>query len=82
MLTLKLAQIELFKSDLSQDVCLLIDDITSEFDSNNRNKLLSFLSQLDNQVFITTNELTEFGNIELDGKNKVFHVEQGKIKTM
>jgi len=82
VLTLKLAQIELFKSDLSQDVCLLIDDITSEFDSNNRNKLLSFLSQLDNQVFITTNELTEFGNIELDGKNKVFHVEQGKIKTM
>ncbi len=82
ILTLKLAQVQLFKSDLSQDMCLLIDDFSSEFDSISRNKLLTFLSQLDNQVFITTNEFNEFGNIEMDGQYKVFHVEQGKVKLM
>lgn len=81
VLSLKLAQIELFKTLLSQEVCLLIDDITSELDSVSRSKLLSFLSQLDNQVFITTNELNEFGDVNLNIPHKVFHVEHGQIKS-
>ncbi len=82
VLTLMLAQVKLLKTELSQEVCLLIDDISSEFDFDNRCKLLSFLSQLDNQVFITTNEFKEFGDINLSVQHKVFHVEHGKIKLM
>jgi DNA replication and repair protein RecF len=80
VLALKLAQIEMLKSSMAQRVCVLVDDITAELDVENRAKLLIFLSQLDHQVFITTNELGEFGEISTIRQHKVFHVEHGEIK--
>jgi len=80
VLALKLAQIEILKSSMAQRVCVLIDDITAELDVENRAKLLFFLSQLEHQVFITTNELKEFGEISLIGQHKMFHVEHGEVK--
>lgn len=82
VLALKLAQIEILKNSAVQNVCVLIDDITAELDADSRAKLLILLSQLDHQVFITTNELNEFGEISLIEQHKVFHVEHGEVKVM
>jgi len=81
-LALKLAQVEILKSSLGQNVCILIDDITAELDADNRTKLLGLLSQNKQQIFITTNEASEFGDISLFDQHKVFHVEHGEIKSM
>ena len=82
ILALKLAQVEILKSSMTENVCVLIDDITAELDKENRSKLLLFLSQLNHQIFITTNEASEFGDISLIDQHKVFHVEHGEIKLM
>ena len=82
VLALKLAQIEIIQKSTAKHVCLLIDDITAELDVENRKKLLLLLSKLNHQVFITTNELKEFGDLSLIDSHKVFHVEHGKIKLM
>lgn len=82
VLALKLAQIEILNSSMGQNICVLIDDITAELDAENREKLLIFLSHLDHQVFITTNELNEFGERSLIRQQKVFHVEHGEVKVM
>ncbi len=80
MLALKLAQVRLINIEEGQTVCILIDDLTAELDTPNKAKLLTFLSKLNCQVFMSTTELNNFGNLE-DLKNyKVFHVEHGEIK--
>jgi len=79
MLSLKLAQVQLINSDTSNDVCLLIDDLTAELDVHNKAKLLKFLSKLDCQVFMTTTELSNFGDLTELENYKVFHVEHGEI---
>lgn len=81
MLALKLAQIKLINSGHSNDVCVLIDDLTAELDDLNKTKLLSYLSKLNCQVFMTTTELSNFGNLSFLTDYKVFHVEHGIIKT-
>jgi DNA replication and repair protein RecF len=81
-LALKLAQVKILKSSMGQNVCILIDDITAELDMDNRAKLLALLSQFKHQIFITTSEVSEFGDISLFEQHKVFHVEHGEIKLM
>ncbi len=80
MLALKLAQIKLINSDQNNSVCVLIDDLTAELDDLNKGKLLSYLSSLECQVFMTTTELSNFGDLNLLQEYKVFHVEHGQVK--
>lgn len=80
VLALKLAQVKLLQLEYGNVGCILIDDFTAELDSNNRDKLLSYLSDLDYQVFMTATEFMEFGDISQIHNYKMFHVEQGEVK--
>lgn len=80
MLALKLSQVKLINLEMRNSVCVLIDDLTAELDIANKAKLLNFLSDLDCQVFMSTTELSNFGDLSLLKNYKVFHVEHGNIQ--
>ncbi len=79
MISLMLAQVKLINADQGCSVCLLIDDLTAELDRPNKAKLLNYLSRLNCQVFMSTTELCNFGDLSLLDNYKVFHVEHGQI---
>lgn len=70
-LSLKLAELEVFKSNIGEYPILLLDDVLSELDENRRNKLLNKIS--DFQTILTCTEYTE------KTQAKVFKVENGKV---
>lgn len=80
VLALKLAQIQILPEKFSKIGCFLIDDFSAELDSNNKRKLLKFLANLNMQVFITANEINQFGDFSFINNSKLFHVEHGNIK--
>ncbi len=73
-----LAQVELARVLTGTETIILIDDLTSELDNNNRQKLLQYLHGLGNQVLITGVDQIGGNNPEFSG---MFHVEQGGIST-
>jgi len=79
VMSLKLAQMQLLKNQYSNVGCFLIDDFAAELDIINRAKLLQFLIELECQVFITTAEPSDFGDLSYIKNYKMFHVEQGNI---
>ncbi len=79
MLSLKLAQVKLMNIENNNSVCVLIDDLTAELDTQNKEKLIKYLAELNCQVFMSTTELANFGNISKLDNYKVFHVEHGSI---
>jgi DNA replication and repair protein RecF len=82
VLALKLAQVKHLQSLKNQYACILIDDLASELDKKNRNKLLDFLDETGMQVFITATEREHFGDISKYSLSAMFHVEQGCINKM
>jgi len=80
VMSLKLAQVQLLANEQSQTGCILIDDFAAELDVINRAKLLSYLSDMDCQVFITASEKIDFGDLSQIKNYKMFHVEHGNIK--
>lgn len=79
VLALKLAQVKMLDDIHNKMTCVLIDDLTAELDNNNRSILLDYLSQLGIQVFVTANEISNFGVIKNIKNYKMFHVEHGNI---
>ena len=79
VMSLKLAQMQLLKNQHSNVGCFLIDDFAAELDLINRAKLLQYLIELECQVFITTTEPSDFGDLSHIENYKMFHVEQGNI---
>ena len=71
-----LAQVEIARALSGTDTLILIDDLTSELDISNRQILLQYLGESENQVLITGVE-----DISQDAPyfSKVFHVEQGMV---
>jgi DNA replication and repair protein RecF len=80
MLALKLAQVKLINIEKNNFVCVLVDDLTAELDVINKAKLLKYMSELDCQVFMSTTELSNFGDLSQLESYKVFHVEHGDIQ--
>ena len=80
VMSLKLAQVQLLTNEHSNLGCFLIDDFAAELDVMNRSKLLHYLSEIDCQVFITANEMSDFGDLSYLKNYKMFHVEHGNIK--
>jgi DNA replication and repair protein RecF len=80
VLALLLSQVKLMDQSSQNNCCILIDDLTAELDTENRLKLLKYLSLLGCQVFMTGTELADFGNLQEIENYKMFHVEQGFIK--
>ncbi len=75
---LLLAQSHLLEESLDAKGCVLIDDLASELDSDNRGKLLGFLKQRQAQFFITATDprlLEQAGLAE----TAVFQVENGRV---
>jgi len=79
VMSLKLAQMQLLKNQDNNVGCFLIDDFAAELDVINRAKLLQYLIELECQVFITTTEPSDFGDLSHIQNYKMFHVEHGNI---
>ncbi|KAF0191752.1 MAG: DNA replication and repair protein RecF [Gammaproteobacteria bacterium] len=75
---LHLAQAALMGEATRTRCVLLIDDLAAELDHEHRNRLLSLLVSLGQQVFVTATEHNLFDQALLVGQ-KLFHVERGKI---
>lgn len=69
MLSYKIAELKILKKDYYEEPILLLDDLFSEFDSINQNKVLKFLIK-DLQIFITTTDIKNI-NKEIIKKAKI-----------
>lgn len=78
ILSLKLAEINIFTNYSHTKPILLLDDVFSELDDGKKNNLLSYISN-DIQTIITT---TEVSNIEesILNKSKLIEIEDGVVK--
>jgi len=72
-ITLLLAQSTTINNDKKEKGIIVIDDLAAELDSDNKNKLINYLSTLNQQLIITTTKKLDLGNIP----NKLFHVKHG-----
>lgn len=75
-LALKIAELELVKSETGEYPVLLLDDVMSELDEKRRDQLLLYIGEKV-QTFITTTDL-DFKYAE----GKIIHISQGEIKNM
>lgn len=80
VLALLLSQVSLLNKDAQNKCCILIDDLAAELDTLNRAKLLKYLAGIGCQVFITSTELADFGDLSAVENYKVFHVEHGHVE--
>ena len=78
VLSLKLAEINLFKEKTGQYPVVLLDDIFSEIDLERRKNLLRFIKS-NIQFIITTTDINNISNKIID-KASVFTVKEGNIK--
>ncbi|MGD0961975.1 MAG: DNA replication/repair protein RecF [Methylomonas sp.] len=82
VLALLLSQVKLLNEIMHTSCCILIDDLAAELDTENRLKLLKYLSVLGCQVFMTATNISDFGDLSNIQNYKMFHVEQGSIKEL
>jgi DNA replication and repair protein RecF len=82
VVALKLAQVKMLDAVNNKITCVLIDDFAAELDKVNRSILLNYLSQLGIQVFITSTDIQDFGDLSDIINYKMFHVEHGKVNQM
>lgn len=82
-LMLKLAQMELARRVDCEPV-LLLDDPVSELDAYHLERLLAWLQDQPNQIWITAVDRLDdcVGNPEDDRASALFHVEQGQIRAV
>lgn len=79
VLSLKLAEVPIFKSYKQTYPILLLDDVFSELDDTKKNNLLKYITN-NIQTFITTTDLKSI-NQEILKRSKIIKVENGKIIT-
>jgi len=72
-ITLQLAQSITINKGKEEKGIIVIDDLAAELDNDNKNKLISYLSTLNQQLIITTTKKIDISNIP----NKLFHVKHG-----
>ena len=77
VLSLKLAEIEIFKKYAKTNPILLLDDVFSELDITKRNKLLTYINK-NIQTIITTTDLKNLSE-KLINNGKIFYIKEGKI---
>jgi DNA replication and repair protein RecF len=74
---LLIAQAMVYKQCLTEKPLVLIDDISSELDTNARNRIIALLKDLDAQVFLTLTSAAS--GCSASEHETMFHVEQGLI---
>lgn len=77
ILTLKLAEIDVFKELTGETPILLLDDIFSELDITKRNRLVKFLNT-DVQTIMTTTDLSEIAD-EIKNNANIYRIENGEV---
>ena len=77
IIALKLSEIEIFKEITDTYPILLLDDVFSELDIKNRNKLIGYINK-DIQVIITTNDTRGINRKFLE-EAKIFKVKDGIV---
>ncbi|VAW65851.1 DNA recombination and repair protein RecF [hydrothermal vent metagenome] len=75
---LKIAQLSIFSAQSTNRCILLFDDLPAELDADNQSKIMSILSGLDIQCFVTAIQTDQI-NCEHWDNYKVFHVEHGEV---
>ena len=80
VLTTKLAEIEILKNHSLETPILLLDDVFSELDDEEKNRLLKYINQ-DIQTIITTTDLKNIDS-KIIKKSKLFEIENGNIKNV
>lgn len=75
---MRLAQAMQFTESSNKSCVLLYDDLAAELDSTHRNQILSVLSTMNIQLFLTTIEEQQI-NLSAWAEKKMFHVEHGLI---
>ena len=78
ILSIKLAEISIFKEYTGTTPILLLDDIFSELDARKKNNLLKYIKN-SIQTIITTTDLATINKKIID-KAKLIEIEDGKIK--
>ena len=78
ILSLKLAEIEVFIKEKQTKPIILLDDIFSELDEIKKNNIINYFKE-DIQIFITTTDIKDI-NEDLKEKSNIYIVENGKIK--
>ena len=77
---MRLAQAMQFTEATSNSCVLLYDDLPAELDANHRSLLLSVLSTMNIQLFLTAIEKHQI-DLSTWQINKMFHVEHGRLTT-
>ena len=78
IISLKMAEIDIFKNDLNIIPILILDDLFSELDKKKINNILDFISD-DIQTFVTTTDLTKVDK-RLKIGSKIFKIKNGNIR--
>ena len=78
ILSLKLAEIEVFTKEKNISPIILLDDIFSELDEKKKNNIIKYFKE-DVQIFITTTDIKDI-NDDLKNKSDIYIVENGNIK--
>ncbi len=78
---MRLAQAKQFTESMKQTCVLLYDDLPAELDTNHRKLILSVLSKMNIQLFVTAIEKDQI-NLSAWEIKKMFHVEHGKISSV
>jgi DNA replication and repair protein RecF len=81
VLVLRLSQIRLFSEQTGRGCILLLDDLPAELDPLRRSEVLSLLSEIPLQVFITATEPGLIGFERWPHGHQLFHVEHGLVET-
>lgn len=76
-LSMKLAEVELIKSETGEYPVLLLDDVMSELDAGRRKFLLDVVTGKI-QTFVTSTEVEDFFS-PIKDKSRIFEVKDGKI---
>ncbi len=80
VLSLKLSEIEIFKSYKKESPILLLDDVFSELDDYKKNNLLNYIKE-DIQTIITTTDLSCIDELIIK-QSKRIEIENGTIKNI
>lgn len=77
VLSLKLAEIDVFKEISLENPILLLDDLFSELDVDKRNKVINYLNN-DIQTIVTTTDLNNITFSSIDNPN-IYKIDNGKV---
>lgn len=77
VISLKMAEIDIFRDEKGVIPILILDDLFSELDEVKIGNIMSFISD-DIQTFVTTTELNKVGE-SLKDNSKIFEIDSGNI---